>query len=71
LDFRLVVSSLAENRISLFTSNEELMGVSFGVVADAGSTVDLSIGLVHVSEDELISGGAEVTHIPPDDSTIS
>lgn len=71
LDFGFVVSSLAEDGVSLLRSNEELVRVSFGIVADASTTVDLSIRFVHVSKNELVSGGGEITHIPPDDAAIS
>jgi len=56
LDLGFIVSSLAQNWISLFTSNEELVRVSFSIVADAGSTVDLTVLSGGVLENELVHG---------------
>lgn len=43
LHLGLVVSSLAKDGVSLFTSNKELMGMSLSIVTDTGTTVDLAI----------------------------
>jgi len=71
LNFRFVVSSLAKNRVSLLGSDKELVRMSFSIVADAGTSIDLSVLFVHVLENELVGRGAEITHIPPNYSAIS
>ena len=70
LHFGLVISSLAENGVTLLGANEELVGMGLSVVTDASSTIGLTIGLVSIAEDQLIERGTQVTHIPPQNTAV-
>ena len=70
LDFSLLVSVLTHNSVTLLGPNQELVGMSILIIAEAGSSISLTVFVVGVFEDKLISRSVHVSHIPPQDSTI-
>lgn len=71
LDLSLFVSVLTHESVTLFTSNQELVGVGVLIIAERSSTVGLAVFYVGILEDELVGGGIHVSHIPPKDASVS
>lgn len=70
LHFSLLVSVLAHEGVTLFSSNQELVGMGVLIIAERGSSISLTFFRSMILEDKLISGGVHVSHIPPEDTAI-
>jgi len=65
-----LVTVLTVQSVSLLGSDQELMGMRILVVVEASSTVDFAFWVVGVTEDKLIEGGIERSHVPPEDTAV-
>lgn len=70
LDFSLFISVLAHDSVSLLRSDQELMGVGVLVVAEASSSIHLTIFNALIFHHKLVSRGRKVSVIPPQDTSV-
>jgi len=65
-----LVSVLAIEGETLLRSNQEFVGMRVLVIVEASTAIDFALWVVSVAEDELVSGGVEHTHVPPEDASV-
>jgi len=65
-----LVPVLTVQSVSLLGADQELMGMRILVVVEARATVDFALWVVGVTEDKLIEGGIEGSHVPPQDTAV-
>jgi len=66
-----LVPVLTVQGVSLFRSDQELMGMRILVVMEASTTIDFALWVVGITEDKLIEGSIKGSHVPPKDTAIS
>jgi hypothetical protein len=70
LDFSLLVSVLTHDGVSLLGSDQEFVRMGILIIAEASSSVSLTVFRMVILEFKSVSRCGHISHVPPEDATV-